>query len=168
MTPVDCNAGYYSLLGEVQCTVSIVVTLVKIFPWRKKMAEIDFVPTPSPPHLKKYSNCRDICLDCLVYFNILLGSWADIRTKGWWGIWYEKGHVMFFLSYTWHKRTCHEIGKLQCDIDYWKGYDLFQNCMIKFLYQSAEVISGKSLMHFIRFWLLYRMVKKMLSIISVW
>jgi hypothetical protein len=43
------------------------------------------------------------------------------RTKGWWGIWYEKSHFMIFLSYTWHKKTFPEIDELQCDINYRKS-----------------------------------------------
>ena len=80
-----------------------------------------------------------------------VGSRADIRTKGQWGIRYEKGHVMIFLSYTWHKKKFLEIDEIQCDTDYRKVYDISWNRVIYFLYQLAKVISGRCLMHFMRF-----------------
>jgi hypothetical protein len=42
-----------------------------------------------------------------------------MRNNGWWGAWYEKKHVIIFLSYTWYKKTFPEIDELQCDRDYW-------------------------------------------------
>jgi len=74
---------------------------------------------------------------------------ADIRTNGWWGIWYEKSDVIIFLSYTWNKKTFPEID--ECHTDYGKGYDIIWNRGIYFLYQSAKVISWRYLMHFIKF-----------------
>ena len=60
---------------------------------------------------------------------------------------------MIFLSYTCtrHKKTYPEIDELQCDTDYGKRYDIFQNRAIYFLYRPAMVISGRCLIHFIRF-----------------
>jgi len=41
-----------------------------------------------------------------------VGSRGGIRTKDWLGICYEKGHVMIFLSYAWHKNTFPKINEL--------------------------------------------------------
>jgi len=56
-----------------------------------------------------------------------VGSGIDIRTKNWWGIWYEKDNVMICLSNTWHKKTSTEIDELKCDTDYGKGYDILRS-----------------------------------------
>jgi hypothetical protein len=84
-----------------------------------------------------------------------VGLRADIRTKCWWGIWYEKGHVMIFLLYTWHKKTFPKR------ITMW-----YQLCKVPergVIYSwTTKVILGWWLLHFIRLKLLYHMVKKKL------
>jgi len=76
---------------------------------------------------------------------LISGPWAVERSD------MQKGHVKIFLSYAWHKKTFSEIDELQYDTNYGKGYDIFRNRVIYFLYQPAKVVSGRCIMHFIRF-----------------
>jgi hypothetical protein len=54
----------------------------------------------------------------------------------------KKGHVIIFVSYTWHKKTFPEIDELQCDAD-GKVYDIFRNCVIFFFTSACQGNLGK-------------------------
>lgn len=78
----------------------------------------------------------------------------DIKTKDWWGICYVKGHVSFNTLLGTRRHSQKFPNYNGRDVTYFRTCDIF-------LYQPAMAISGRCLMHFIRFELLYYMIKKM-------
>ena len=79
-------------------------------------------------------------------------SRADIKTKDWWEIWYERGYVMIFLSCTTlaQENISGNYNVVQITESPWKGCDIYvqETCDIKKKYKPTKPISKRCIIDF--------------------